>query len=170
MRSLHINALPRLVSVVPKSDSTVGDASSVRVDRKRSEASAVWRGRLGHFLLFGLNGAVTAIVYSIAVWSLIAISPRTFAADVVTAYAVAVGVNYLGARLLFRPTSRVSGHIVRYAAVVCLNFAITAAIAWLLHRAGARDAVAAYAPVLITAVPTYVLMRRWVFAPRSAGH
>ncbi len=112
---------------------------------------------------FGLNGAITGIVYSAAVWSLIALSPKTFELDVVIAYAVATAANYLGARLVFKPTSGIGGHALRYLSVVVANFLTTSVLAWYLHRTGADDIISVYLPVAVTLVPTFVLMRKWVF-------
>lgn len=112
---------------------------------------------------FGLNGVFTGIVYSVAVWSLIAFSPKTFELDVVTAYAISVAANYLGARLVFKPTTGIRGHALRYLFVVAANFLTTAVLAWWLHRAGADNIISVYLPVAVTLVPTFVLMRSWVF-------
>jgi putative flippase GtrA len=126
--------------------------------------------RLLQLLLFAANGLCTAVIYSAVVWTLIAASPETFAVDVVVAYAVATAANYLVARFVFKPTGGALAHLPRYLVVVAGNFAFTAAAAWLLHRLGTWDAIAAYAPVVVTAVPTFVLMRMWVFRPDSLVH
>jgi putative flippase GtrA len=130
------------------------------------------QSKFGGFILFASNGAITAATYSAVVWTLIALSGQTFALDVLAAYACAVAANYTGSRLIFGADSSVRSHVPRYATVVCLNFAITAGIAALLHGLGAPTAFAAYLPVIITAIPSYYLMRSWVFAPsppKSAG-
>lgn len=114
-------------------------------------------------ILFGVNGVSTGIVYSAAVWSLIAMSPRTFELDVLIAYAIGLGANYLGARLVFKPTTGLRRHALRYLSVVAANFLTTAVLAWWLHRTGVANIISVYLPVMVTAAPTFVLMRRWVF-------
>jgi len=118
---------------------------------------------LVQLISFGLNGAFTGIVYSAAVWSLIALSPETFELDVVIAYAVATAANYFGARLVFKPTTGIRGHALRYLSVIAANFLTTAVLAWCLHRTGAENIISVYLPVVATSVPTFVLMRSWVF-------
>jgi len=121
------------------------------------------KARVVQLILFGVNGVSTGIVYSAAVWSLIAVSPKTFEFDVVIAYAVAAAVNYLGARMVFKPTTGIRGHAMRYLSVVAANFLTTGVLAWCLHRAGAENIISVYLPVAVTSVPTFVLMRGWVF-------
>jgi putative flippase GtrA len=123
----------------------------------------VTRANVAQVVGFGLNGASTAVVYSIAIWTLIAVSPRTFAVDVVAAYAIAVAVNYLGARLIFKPGDDLRTHFARYAILVAANSIATAVLASWLHRLGVHYALAVYFPVAVTVIPTFVLMRTWVF-------
>jgi putative flippase GtrA len=121
------------------------------------------RAQLVQLASFGVNGLSTGVVYSVAVWTLIALSRRTFALDVLIAYAIAVLANYFGARLVFKPTTGIRGHALKYLSVIAANLLITSGLAWILHQAGAADVVAAYLPVAVTTVPTFVLMRSWVF-------
>lgn len=125
------------------------------------------RTHLVQLVSFGFNGAFTGIVYSAAVWSLIALSPKTFELDIVMAYAIATAANYFGARLVFKPTTDIRGHAVRYLSVVAANFLTTSVLAWYLHRAGADDFISVYLPVGVTLVPTFVLMRGWVFKKQA---
>lgn len=118
---------------------------------------------LVQLILFGMNAVATAIVYTAAVWSLIALSGETFVLDIVIAYAIATAANYLGARVVFKPTTGVRGHALRYLSVVAANFLATAVLAWWLHRTGAAKIISVYVPVAVTSVPTFVLMRSWVF-------
>lgn len=113
--------------------------------------------------LFGLNGAFAAAVYSAVVWTLIAASPDTFALDVVIAFAASAVANYVGARVVFKPHTTFRGHILRYLIVVACTFTATGVIAALVHDAGAPDIVGAYLPTVLTAIPTFVVMRTWVF-------
>jgi len=113
--------------------------------------------------MFGANGVSTGIVYSAVVWSLIALSPRTFELDVIVAYATAIAANYVGARLVFKPTTGLRRHALRYLSVVAANFLTTAVLAWWLHWIGVANIISVYLPVMVTAAPTFVLMRRWVF-------
>lgn len=83
--------------------------------------------------------------------------------DVLIAYAIGVGANYLGARLVFKPTTGLRRHALRYLSVVAANFLTTAVLAWWLHRIGADNIISVYPPVAVTAVPTFALMRNWVF-------
>ena len=69
--------------------------------------------------------------------------------------------------MVFKPETALATHAWRYAAVVALNFAVTAAVAWACRRAGLPDAVGVYLPVLVTVVPSYLLMRIWVFSQPS---
>jgi putative flippase GtrA len=112
---------------------------------------------------FGLNGVSTAIVYSTAAWSLIALSPTTLAFDVTFAYAIAVAAHYLGSRLVFRAKTDLHGHVFRYLAVIAASWLTTAFLAWCLHRTAINIVIAVYLPVAVTAVPTFLLMRNWVF-------
>lgn len=86
------------------------------------------------------------------------------------AYAIGGICNYTGARRIFKPTTTIKGHLGRYLTVIAGAFALTSAVAWSLDRGGAPDWVGAYVPVLVTAIPTFVLMRTWVFrSPAPAG-
>ena len=85
-----------------------------------------WIGRftkpqLVQLVSFGLNGVSTAIVYSAAVWWLIAVSPTTFEFDVLLAYVIAMAANYLGSRLVFRAKTDMHGHVLRYLTVVAAS-------------------------------------------------
>ena len=128
-----------------------------------------WIGRftkpqLVQLVSFGLNGVSTAIVYSAAVWSLIAVSPRTFAFDVLLAYAIATAAHYFGSRLVFRAKTGMHGHdLLRYLAVVAASWLTTASLAWCLHRTAVNNVIAVYLPVAVTPIPTFLLMRNWVF-------
>lgn len=118
---------------------------------------------------FALNGLFAGIVYSVAVWSLISISPETIELDVIVAFALSALANYLGARLVFRPETTIRGHALRYLTVIVANFLTAGFFAWCLHRAGADDIVSVYLPVLVTAGPTFVLMRSWAFKKPDSG-
>jgi putative flippase GtrA len=131
--------------------------------RLGSRTGRLTRVHMVQLISFGLNGASTGIVYSVAVWSLLAISRKTFELDVVIAYAISIAANYLGARLVFKPTTGIRGHALRYLSVVASNFLTTAVLAWWLHRAGADNIISVYLPVAVTSIPTFVLMRNWVF-------
>ena len=147
----------------PANDSPTAGFTSTLPRRIRWWAGRVTKTHLVQLISFGLNGAFTAIVYSAAVWSLIALSPKTFELDVVIAYAVATAANYFGARLVFKPTTGIRGHALRYLSVIAANFLTTAVLAWCLHHAGAGNIISVYLPVAVTSVPTFVLMRSWVF-------
>ena len=125
------------------------------------------RHNLTQLAFFGANGLSTAIVYSVAVWTLIAVSPQTFALNVAVAYILGVVWNYLGARWIFKPGGDFRGHAPRYLAVVLGNLVVTALIAGVLNWAGAPKLISAYLPVAVIAVPTFLLMRGWVFKPRQ---
>lgn len=125
------------------------------------------KARLVQLILFGANGICTGIVYSLAVWSLIAISPTTLVLDVVIAYATATTVNYLGARLVFKPETSVRGHALRYLSLIAANFVATAGLAWWLDRTGADNIISVYLPVAVTSIPTFMLMRSWVFKNKT---
>lgn len=127
------------------------------------------RRTFGQFMAFGVNGLCTAAVYSAVVWTLIVLSRRTFPLDVVIAYVVSTVVNYLGSRVIFHQGTTLRGHMVRYLALVAANLAVAAGIAALLDANHAPDAVGAYLPPVITAIPTFLLMKRWVFRAASPG-
>jgi putative flippase GtrA len=127
--------------------------------------SLLTRRTITQLVSYGINGVITAVVYTAVVWTLIALSRKTFALDVVAAYACAVVCNYVGARFIFKPTVGLRGHLPRYLAVIAGNFAVTALLAWSLHRAGVPNLFGAYLPVAVTAIPTFVLLRHWVFTP-----
>ena len=129
----------------------------------------VRRHDLHQFILYGLNGVFTAIMYSIAFWSLLALSRHTFVLDVIIAYAVAGLCNYTGARRLFKPTTKLHGHVRRYLVVLVGAFSLTSALAWSLDQAGAPRFVGAYLPVVVTSLPVFLLMRAWVFSPATSG-
>jgi putative flippase GtrA len=138
--------------------------------RREPQPGRLDRQVVTQLVKFGLNGLVTAVAYSAVVWTLIAVSHKTFALDVVVAYAVSSVCNYIGARWVFKPTDGISGHIGRYVTVVACGFTLTTVLAWLIHKAGVPDLVGAYLPVLITAVPTFLAMRFWVFnSPKPAS-
>ncbi len=118
---------------------------------------------LRRFVLFAGNGVVTAVVYTVAAWSLVWRFPDAFVADVVVAYAVALIVNFVGARYVFSPETTFATHGWRYLCVAGANFLVTTGLAWAAHRWGLPDPVAVYGPVLVTTVPTFVVMQRWVF-------
>jgi putative flippase GtrA len=142
-----------------------------------SDASPSDRRTLGiahdhirQFALYCVNGVFTLIAYTVVFWSLLALSHRAFVLDVAIAYAVAGVCNYTGARRLFKPTTTLRMHVARYVTVVAGAFAVTSGLAWLLDHAGAPDAVGAYLPAVVTAVPVFVVMRTWVFSsPVSAN-
>jgi putative flippase GtrA len=149
---------------VPPAKNSPTDGLSTTVSKR----IGWWTGRLTRahlvqLISFGLSGAFTGIVYSAAAWSLIALSPKTFEFDVVIAYAIATAANYLGARLVFKATTGIRGHALRYLSVVAANFLTTSVLAWSLHRTGADNIISVYLPVAVTLVPTFVLMRSWVF-------
>jgi putative flippase GtrA len=123
------------------------------------------RSDIRQFVLYGLNGAFAAVVYTIVVWLLLAVSHKTFVLDVLIAYAAGGVCNYTGARRLFKPVTKLSGHLGRYLIVVAAAFGLTSLLAWLLNRAGAPDVLGAYVPVIVTAIPTFIAMRFWVFRP-----
>lgn len=148
------------------------DASSIpersAIDDRR--IAGIRRHDIRQFLLYGLNGAFAAVVYSAVVWSLLAVSHRTFVLDVVIAYAAGGVCNYFGARRLFKPTTPLAGHFGRYLIVVAGAFTSTSLLAWAFDRAGLPDLFGAYLPVVITALPVFVIMQRWVFnSPASEG-
>ena len=149
---------------------TAGSVSSdvVSARRFRFAGRRFLSPQVLQFALFAVNGAVVAVIYSIAVWSLISLSPRSFTFDVVIAYGISVVTNYLGARLIFRSATRMRTHVPRYLTVVALNFVLAAAVAWSLDYIGAPRIISAYAPVVVTAVPSFLLMRRWVFRPETS--
>ena len=142
------------------SENPASNSERSRLPRTASRTRAV------QLIQFAANGSLTAVIYSVAALSLIAASPTTLAADVAVSYAIAVASHYVGSRLLFHSGNIGRSHVFRYLSVVGVNFCATAGIAWLLHRLGAGNIISAYAPVVVTVVPTFVLMRSWVFRVR----
>jgi putative flippase GtrA len=123
-----------------------------------------WSGQiLWQAVLYGSNGVATGLLYSAVAWGLLAATSISLTGAVVIAYAVSVLGNYVGSRLIFRPTHGIGEHGLRYLAVVAFSFASTAFWAWVLDRPSVPAVVSVYAPVLLTTIPTFLLLRRWVF-------
>jgi putative flippase GtrA len=149
---------------------SVTDVSQESADQlaagRSSSARKSWLSRLSvvrQLVSYGVNGLLTTAVYSAVVWTLLAVSHKTFALDVLIAYGIAVICNYLGSRYIFRPTTNLHGHLFRYVTVVAGNVVLTALGAWLLRQWEAPDFVAAYVPVWAVTIPSFGLLRVWVF-------
>jgi putative flippase GtrA len=120
------------------------------------------------FSLFAVNGIVTAIVYSAIAWSVLVVEPGASSLAVVIAYAGAVAVNYLGSRIVFHAPPPSAPQLGRYFIVVAGNGLTAFVVASALKAGGSQEWVTVYGPVLVTMIPSFALMRWWVFG--ASGH
>lgn len=106
---------------------------------------------------------MAAAVYTVVAWLMLDISRHTFALDVLVAYVASAVSNYLGARRVFQVQSRFGSHKWRYLATLALSFGLTTILAVGVDNLDLPKLIAAYLPPIIAAVPTFLLLRFWVF-------
>lgn len=129
--------------------------------------TAIWRHRL---IRYGIVGACVAGFYLCVYLGLLAAGLTRVPANLI-AFALAVGVSYLGQTVLtFERSTRDAGQALRFAIMVSLGFATSAIITSVIGPGlGLPDWVSAAVVTMTLPLQNYVFMRFWVYARPQEG-